>query len=137
MKIKVKDIPASGTEFSESISASSLDVDRDYWMLARDVDVDIYGERIADYVSLKIRLFSKKKIVCCRCLEEIEVPYELSFDWQDKVRDELQEIDVDELVRQEILLNIAVRELCSDTCQGICPECGGNRNKGECNCAKD
>ncbi len=137
MKIKVKDIPTSGVEFGQTINASLLDVDKDYWMLARDVDVDIYGERIADYVSLKIKLSSRKRIVCCRCLEEVEMPYELSFDWQDKIKDELQEIDVDELVRQEILLNIGVRELCSEDCQGICPDCGGNRNKGECNCSKD
>ena len=134
MKIKVKDIPSEGIEIKAVLPMRSVDVDRDYWQLVDDISLTIHGQRISDRIYLKIGLGSEKRIVCSRCLEEVIAPYELEFDWQDKITDELAEIDIDEIVRQEILLNIGIRELCADDCKGICPTCGGNRNKGECTC---
>jgi uncharacterized protein len=27
-----------------------------------------------------------------------------------------------------------MRPLCDEGCRGLCPGCGGNRNRGECDC---
>jgi uncharacterized protein len=43
-------------------------------------------------------------------------------------------IDVDEIVKEQILLAVPTRMLCREDCKGICPECGADRNTGECNC---
>jgi uncharacterized protein len=43
-------------------------------------------------------------------------------------------IDVDEIVKEQILLAVPTRMLCREDCKGICPECGADRNKGDCNC---
>ena len=135
MKIKVKDIPTSGANFEGCISARQLDVERDYWTLNKDVEVKAKGCRIGEYINLTICVESEKRILCSRCLEEKILPYQISFSHQMKISDELEEIDITELVRQEIILNIGIRELCRDDCQGICPRCGGNRNKGQCKCS--
>jgi len=44
-------------------------------------------------------------------------------------------IDVDEIVKEQIVLAVPTRMLCREDCKGICPECGADRNKGDCNCA--
>ena len=46
-------------------------------------------------------------------------------------------IDVDEVVKEQILLAVPTRMLCREDCKGICPECGTDLNKGECACKKD
>jgi uncharacterized protein len=43
-------------------------------------------------------------------------------------------IDVDEIVKEQILLEVPARTLCREDCKGICPECGIDRNTGECDC---
>ena len=45
-----------------------------------------------------------------------------------------QSIDVDEVVKEQILLAVPTRTLCIEDCKGICPGCGVDRNVVECNC---
>jgi uncharacterized protein len=37
-------------------------------------------------------------------------------------------------VREEIILSIPMKAVCSETCKGLCPECGQNLNEGQCDC---
>jgi uncharacterized protein len=46
-------------------------------------------------------------------------------------------IDVDEIVKEQILLAVPSRVLCREDCKGICPACGIDRNTGECSCVTD
>ena len=43
-------------------------------------------------------------------------------------------IDVDEIVKEQILLAVPTRMLCQPDCKGICPVCGIDKNTGECEC---
>ena len=43
-------------------------------------------------------------------------------------------IDIDELVREQVILAIPVRVLCREDCRGLCPTCGADRNFKECGC---
>ncbi len=43
-------------------------------------------------------------------------------------------IDLTELVREQILLNLPTQIFCQDNCQGLCPKCGANRNLIDCKC---
>ncbi len=134
MKILVKDIPSQGSSFEGRISSRALDVDRDYWRLEGDARVLVDGYRIGDYVNLSIRVEADTSLVCTRCLEEASSHRHWQFSHQIKIVDELQEIDIADLVREEIILSIGIKALCKEDCQGICPVCGGNKNLGECKC---
>ncbi len=46
-----------------------------------------------------------------------------------------QEIDELALVREQFMLNVPMHPVCKDECQGLCPRCGKNWNKGRCNCS--
>jgi uncharacterized protein len=41
-------------------------------------------------------------------------------------------LDVDELVREQLLLSVPDYSLCREDCQGLCPVCGANRNSKQC-----
>jgi len=47
------------------------------------------------------------------------------------------ELDLTEIAREQILLNLPEQELCKEDCRGICPTCGKDLNEGECRCGED
>lgn len=46
------------------------------------------------------------------------------------------ELDLAELSRADVLLQIPMKHLCSTDCKGLCSVCGKNLNEGNCNCNK-
>src|SRR5262244_1468379 len=44
-------------------------------------------------------------------------------------------IDLDPLVREQVLLALPMHALCREDCKGLCGTCGQNLNEGECGCA--
>jgi DUF177 domain-containing protein len=97
---------------------------------------------------------TRAQVECDRCLKPVELPVNADFtleyisgsDYESSQAVELTEeqlsvsvfdgdgIDVDEIVKEQILLAVPTRMLCREDCKGICPECGVDKNKGECNC---
>jgi uncharacterized protein len=48
-----------------------------------------------------------------------------------------EELQLDRVVEEHLLLSLPMRPLCDEDCKGLCPSCGGNRNRGECGCPED
>ncbi|MGZ5957678.1 MAG: YceD family protein [Myxococcaceae bacterium] len=46
-------------------------------------------------------------------------------------------IDVDPLVREQVLLALPMQASCREDCKGLCGGCGKNLNEGQCGCAAD
>ncbi len=97
---------------------------------------------------------TRAQVECDRCLKPVELPVNVDFtleyisdsDYESTEVAELTEeemsvsvfdgsaIDVDEIVKEQILLAVPTRMLCREDCKGICPECGADRNTGKCDC---
>ena len=45
-------------------------------------------------------------------------------------------LDLDELIYSDIILEMPSKYICSESCKGLCPTCGANLNKGDCDCGK-
>ncbi len=45
-----------------------------------------------------------------------------------------EEVDLDEIIREQIYLSLSMKSLCSESCLGLCPICGSNLNTGDCQC---
>lgn len=43
-------------------------------------------------------------------------------------------LELNDVLREFVLLALPMQRLCSENCKGICPECGQNRNQNECSC---
>jgi uncharacterized protein len=105
-------------------------------------------------VTGKLRTVLRRE--CDRCLEpsDVEVEFELEEEFQPTVMindvpidptpederddaltiDEHHELDLSEVIRQDLWLATPMETLCRPDCAGLCPQCGGNRNLGECQC---
>lgn len=46
-------------------------------------------------------------------------------------------LDLTEVIRQHIILNIPMKSLCRPDCPGLCPKCGHNLNLGPCGCEEE
>lgn len=97
---------------------------------------------------------ARARVECDRCLQPVELPVNADFaleyisgdEYESSQAAELTEaelsvsvfdgeaIDVDEIVKEQVLLAVPTRMLCREDCKGICPECGIDRNTGECSC---
>ena len=86
---------------------------------------------------------------CRRCLKPVESPFEgeLTVVFVSDGSDEdgsgypfdagSSELDLSEAVREEIILSVNPYVVCTPECKGLCPQCGTNRNDGECDCTED
>jgi uncharacterized protein len=45
-------------------------------------------------------------------------------------------VDLSELVRQLIAVEVPLQPLCQPDCAGLCPTCGTNLNEGSCDCLR-
>ena len=43
-------------------------------------------------------------------------------------------LELEDVLREQVLLALPMQRVCSDVCKGICPACGKNRNETECDC---
>lgn len=97
---------------------------------------------------------TRAQVECDRCLKLVEMPVNADFDlqyitgaeYESSATVELTEdalsvsvfdgetIDVDEIVKEQILLAVPTRLLCQPDCKGICPVCGIDKNTGDCEC---
>lgn len=61
-----------------------------------------------------------------------------SFDLE-QVDEELfdgKTIELDPLVREQVLLALPMHAVCREDCKGLCGTCGKNLNEGECGCVR-
>ncbi len=94
------------------------------------------------HVSLKARVYGP----CARCLAEATM--ELEAEEQEFVptakdgweRSEVSEfvegfvVDIDGLAREALVLSMPAQILCMEECKGLCPQCGYDLNRGDCEC---
>lgn len=61
-----------------------------------------------------------------------------SFAMQDVDREYFdgRTIDLDPIVREQVLLSLPVSVVCKDECKGLCPSCGQDLNEAECGCER-
>jgi uncharacterized protein len=46
-----------------------------------------------------------------------------------------EELDLEPIVHDACILELPLAPLCAEDCQGLCPDCGANRNTDTCTCA--
>ena len=46
-------------------------------------------------------------------------------------------IDLDEILREQLLLALPMYPRCQESCRGLCPVCGVNLNEQSCSCERE
>jgi uncharacterized protein len=112
------------------------------------------AELLNDAIRLRGTLSVEMEVPCARCLELIRRPVRQEFDLfyspiSSIARSEEVEIqqadlevgfyhgdglDLEDAMREQILLSFPMKSICRSDCAGLCPQCGQNRNVSDCGC---
>ena len=90
-------------------------------------------EKGLDTITFQGLLKSRVEHLCGRCLKKVTARLEESFELYYEVADK-EEIDTLDDLREAVLLDHPLTFVCSETCKGLCPHCGNNRNEKKCGC---
>jgi uncharacterized protein len=105
-------------------------------------------------ILVKCRLDTDVELTCSRCLTAFRQPLSIKFeeeylptvdvitgtplDITDNINhftiDKNHILELDEAIRQYVLLATPMKPLCREACSGLCQKCGKNLNEGPCDC---
>ena len=111
-------------------------------------------QELGDQVRIRGRVTAELETECDRCLRRatfhIDAPFDLfyrpltSAPEEDEIAldegeaeigfYEMPGLELEDILREQILLQLPMQRVCGDACKGICPVCGGNRNENACEC---
>ena len=105
----------------------------------------------AGYMRLHLTATLPYRGFCARCLDPVEGVFTLDFERTVAAEGSISEeqleenedsyvmirdgkLDVDEALREELLICFPMRLLCREDCLGLCPKCGKPKREGDCGC---
>ena len=157
MRIRLENLEGGKGDFAYVYQPDELDPVDERIRLTAPTAVKGRVRVSGNEVSVNGHIDTRAQVECDRCLQPVEAPVSADFaleyitgsDYESSDVAELTEdamsvsvfdgeaIDVDEIVKEQILLAVPTRMLCREDCKGICPECGIDKNTGECQCVTD
>jgi len=151
MKILITDIPDEGLflDIDEKFGAEEVPA-------VSPVKAGLELTKFKREVIVGGSVSAELELECSRCLKKylygINVPVhvvyhpmeEIGADRHELKDDEMdmefykgEELDLRELIREQIMLNIPMQPLCDKNCRGICSQCGTDLNTATCNCVTE
>ena len=154
MRIEVEQLESGSKAFAHTYEPEELILDEERARLIEAPQIRGQASRKGSEVRLRGQITARAEVDCDRCLKSLAVPIETEFDvtyipaseYVENEKAELQEddllvsvyegdaIDVDDIVREQVLLALPARALCREECHGLCPVCGIDRNTNACAC---
>ena len=154
MRIDLENLEKSGSSIARTYSPDELTFDERDLQLVEPVTVAGRIRRKENEVELRGSMRTRVAIPCGRCLKSVEFPVDVEFNerftpavsWKNQEQHELSEedlnlaafdgesIELDDLVREEIVLALPGHVLCDEACRGLCSKCGADLNVVTCDC---
>ncbi len=154
MLLDLSKLHGAREHFERTFPPSAFEPDEDY-RVASPVQVSFDVEKAGgDAFRVTGRATTRLELECGRCLEPFDLPVDAQFelryvpqpDGDAEAEREISEddlttsfyrdglLDVMELLREQFQLALPMKPLCAESCRGLCPECGANLNRTECEC---
>ena len=147
MKIQLGGLSEGVHPFEFKIAGADLDLGPGF---RHPIAVSATVERTGNQFYLIASTQAKATFTCDRCLTEFDTVltsrYTMVYVFEGAGADRfdpsevqviplsLSVVDIADDVRQTLLLTVPLKLLCSETCKGLCPQCGINWNMASCDC---
>lgn len=156
--IELFDIGDATRKFEFSLAPEAIDLEQEN---ARLIDAAVVTGELKKGIAqtdVKGEIRARVAVECARCLQPVEKDLEISFaavfvQPEDLTPEEKEtqltttdldvstiendKIDLNEIVREQIILNTPDQTFCREDCQGLCDQCGANRNVVNCKCREN
>jgi uncharacterized protein len=154
MKVDLSTAEGSPILFEFFLQPDEIDLENEVAKLKSPVRIEgKLTKRIAQ-TDVEGNICAEVELECTRCLQPVESLLEFSYEavfvtpenYTEEKETELRaqdlevsvfpgsEIDLTELAREQVLLNLPAKVFCTEDCKGLCQKCGANRNLIDCNC---
>jgi uncharacterized protein len=153
---KVRDLAIKPGLFDVAIAPGELDfLDpkvRQTGLLRATGKIDLSSEMLSE-IRVKGHVSVEMEADCDRCLEPAKCPVDQDFLLQyqpasEDVGEELaldpnqvelgfyegDGVELNDVLREFVMLALPMQRLCGEDCQGLCSVCGQNRNQQACQC---
>lgn len=157
MIIDLITLEKSPYEFDVRLAPEEIELDSEETVLKTPAHLTGKLTKHIAQTEIKGNIEAALEIECSRCLQKIDKNFDITFHaafvspeyyTQEKEAElnaedldvsvlEGHEIDLTELVREQILLNLPEQVFCKEDCKGLCEKCGANRNLINCNCLEN
>ena len=153
LEFNVKDLQYEDSKvYKALVPPSGLDVTFDEVEFIHPLSCTVHLLRQGcDNVYVTAEIVSAISVACRRCLNPFEsgitTTLEVLFCHSNESQESASELvegeeryydgdtlDLSEDVQQALVLEIPTWPLCSEACQGLCPQCGTELNEGACLC---
>ena len=157
--LSVRELEVKTVRFEETLAPGRLDFELEDVKQAGPLSATGTAELVsaAEEILIAGRLHVEMTGHCDRCLEPLSLPVACEFDLSylpvdeagDKPEAEIRTgdteigyyqgngLELNDVLREQLLLSIPMQKLCREDCLGICPHCGQNRNLAICACRVD
>ncbi len=157
MKIIVSQIPDEGVEIHSIETAKSLGISPPDLTLDNEVQIDAMVSRQGRIFFIDGSLRTSLLLICSRCAGEFSYPVKSEFYCQEEPfgKSEMEteavlrrgdmdidhyrgdEVELNDIFREQVILAVPMHPLCKAECLGLCPKCGQNLNIRKCDCRED
>jgi DUF177 domain-containing protein len=162
MFIKIKDLELRKLEFDESFPSGAIDYGEDIVQKvplkatgrAELIREHRGGKNVVEDIRVVATLATEIEIKCARCLEPVDNLVKEEFDLiyrplgVDAAGEERsisaaeteigyyqgEGLLLEDVLKEQVLLALPVKQVCKPGCKGLCPQCGTNLNQEKCGC---
>ena len=153
LRINVENLPKEGSKVDINIKEENVSVKE----ITGDVHVNALVYKSGNSYAVEGFEEYDLRLTCSRCLKDIKQHQKRDFhlefkkktDYTTDIRSPREAdqteieyivenncIDLGSFLRDEIILSVPMKPLCSEECKGLCPICGVNLNNATCNHSK-
>jgi uncharacterized protein len=162
MFIDIHELELHPVDFREELQPDVIDLGSDVRQCTAlkasghaDLVEEHHGKhKIIQDIRIAGELATRLEVSCARCLEPVEQEVARKFDLlyrpqgSDARAEELSVTDAEaeigyyqgdgvelnDVLREQVLLALPLKVLCREDCRGLCPHCGQDLNKAQCSC---
>jgi uncharacterized protein len=151
LKIKVSNLSNGRYDYDFEGKASDLEIFEPY---IGNFMTNVVLSKFDNQIILDSETGITANLICDRCANEFHSDIKSNFrnvylfkvnikDTEDEKEDvvfihpDTDKIDLEKDIRDFAVLAVPMKNLCSEDCKGLCPNCGKNLNEGPCNCDEE
>jgi uncharacterized protein len=158
MLLSIKEMEVRKLPFAETLPPGEIDFGESGARQTSPLVAEGVAELLEDsgeQVHVKGRVKTSLETDCDRCLGPaafaVDTPFDLYYKPAEAMAGADDEVGIDEgeaeigfyelpglvledILREQVLLQLPMQRVCGEDCKGICPLCGVNRNETECHC---
>ena len=143
LDLLVKDGRKKAVDFSLNLEPIKFDGE----LIKAIKPVKVEGQLVSrsGFLDLEATIKTELELNCSRCLDTFIYPIDIDIEERFTNNKELHEneeiifvdsdsFDIANVVENVIISTLPIKRLCTDSCKGLCYQCGKNLNEGACHC---